>query len=102
VGTSISVIAKKTLIMRYILFFICFLFSLTLIGQEKCECCSNYSIDKFEMYLDFFSPDIIKTKHIKELEISTIEYNGKDSIQFLQAKFQFDKNGFVSVKMDYL
>lgn len=70
-------------------------------GQDKCECCTYYSIENEELYEYFFNPDFIKVNQIKRAIVYTTETNDQKSFRFQHAKFLFDSNGNITARYDY-
>ncbi len=64
-------------------------------SQEKCECCTYNSLDIHEKFQEFFSPDSIRLYKINEAVIHTTEKFSDTVNNYLEAKFDFNKQGFV-------
>jgi len=74
---------------------------LTLNGQDKCECCTYYSIENEELYGYFFNPGFLKTNQFTIATIYTTETNSQKSFKFIHAKFLFDSLGNITARYDY-
>ncbi|MCG6190077.1 hypothetical protein [Maribellus maritimus] len=87
--------------LRYILTLVLITNILILNGQDKCECCTYYSIENEDLYEYFFNSDFIKANLIKQAIVYTTETNEQNSFRFQHAKFLFDSNGNISARYDY-
>ncbi len=70
-------------------------------GQDKCQCCTYYSIDKEDLYSFFFDKNIIRKNHFKKATIYTVETTNQNVLKFLQTKFIFDEWGNVLSKYEF-
>jgi hypothetical protein len=73
-----------------------------LFSQEKCECCTYNSIDKVELYADFFAPNLISSANIRQATIYTTEKINDTKKRYLQTKFEFNKQGYVIKRKWYI
>lgn len=81
--------------MRLFIILFCIHFSITTYAQDECACCTYESIDNKENFEKLYAPKMITSTKIKSAEVYSTQIVNSDSIKYLQAKFDFNSNGYV-------
>jgi hypothetical protein len=76
-------------------------FAKSIVGQEKCECCTYNSFDKRNLFESFFEPNIINLNNIDTAIILTKEKYNDTLNNYIQGKFIFNDKGYVDSKIEY-